>query len=166
MPTSTYTPIATTTLVSAQTSVTFSTGLSGYTDLFLMYSPLANSNTTTHLLRVNNDSGSNYSVTLLRGDGSSASSARGSNLTSIAPYVLDFDNTTVPNAIGINFMNYSNTTTYKTILNRAGLVASGSGVTAQVALWRSTAAINRIDLVSSGTFSAGSTFTLYGIKAA
>ncbi len=64
----------------------------------------------------------------------------------------------------INVMNYSNTTTYKTILSRS----SDLYTEASVNLWRNTAAITSIIIGAQGayTFSAGSTFTLYGIKAA
>jgi hypothetical protein len=63
-------------------------------------------------------------------------------------------------------MNYANTTTYKTVLTRAN--AAASGVDASVGLWGSTAAITSItfDLPLVRTISTGSTFTLYGIKAA
>jgi hypothetical protein len=44
--------------------------------------------------------------------------------------------------------------------------AAQYGTDAIVNLWRSTAAITRIDITSTGTFSIGSTFTLYGIQAA
>jgi hypothetical protein len=45
---------------------------------------------------------------------------------------------------------------------------AGLGVDAIVGLWRSTAAINSItlDLLGTRIISAGSTFSLYGIKAA
>ena len=65
-------------------------------------------------------------------------------------------------------MNYSNTTTNKTVLARGNNASDASypGTEAFVGLWRSTAAINRIDFSSnSKTWNAG-TFTLYGIKAA
>jgi hypothetical protein len=65
-------------------------------------------------------------------------------------------------------MNYSNTTTYKTALNRSNQAAGG--VDATVGLWRSTAAIDTIRFYAntngSQNFLTGSTFTLYGIAAA
>jgi hypothetical protein len=74
----------------------------------------------------------------------------------------------------IDFMNYSNTTTYKTWITRGGNVSDNSGSTAN--LWRSTSAINTIAIAESGTggsgsfnygnMLAGTTFTLYGIAAA
>ena len=67
-----------------------------------------------------------------------------------------------------HFMNYSNTTTYKTLLSRSGtLGGSYTGTTLIAGLWRSTSAITSILVgCTTNTFVAGSTFTLYGIKAA
>ena len=60
-------------------------------------------------------------------------------------------------------MNYANTTTFKTYLARYN--ATSTQLSDEVALWRSTAAINSITLTAvSANFNAGSTFTLYGIK--
>jgi hypothetical protein len=74
-------------------------------------------------------------------------------------------NTTVFNLSITHFMNYSNTTTYKTALVRGN--NASSGVDAIVNNWRNTAAITNIDVIAnSSTFTSGSTFTLYGIKAA
>jgi hypothetical protein len=65
-------------------------------------------------------------------------------------------------------MNYSNTTTNKTVISRTN-VTSGSfpGTETMVNLWRSTSAINVIELRQSGSgqYLSGTTFTLYGIKA-
>jgi hypothetical protein len=64
-----------------------------------------------------------------------------------------------------NILDYANTTTYKTVINRANNAATG--VDATVSLWRSTAAINSINISSStSSFATGSTFSLFGIKAA
>jgi hypothetical protein len=65
-----------------------------------------------------------------------------------------------------NIQNYSNTTTFKTTVRRGG--STGSGMPqAEVGLWRNTSAISTILLTAgSGNFGVGTTFTLYGIKAA
>jgi hypothetical protein len=73
------------------------------------------------------------------------------------------------NIIVATWLNYSNTTTFKTTLVRSGTSTGSSfpGTTAIVEMWRSTAAINRLDIKANGVnFAVGSTFTLYGIKAA
>jgi hypothetical protein len=66
----------------------------------------------------------------------------------------------------IDIMNYSNTTTYKTALHRFN--DANAIVFAIVGLWRNTAAINQVRVFSTNAvnFAVGSTFTLYGIKAA
>ena len=158
---STYTPIATTTLGSAQTTVTFSSISGSYTDLILV----ANGNSSTLVdtwLRFNSDTGTNYSTTRLYGTGSSAASDR--YLSQSRILAGDF-NTTSNTATIIQIQNYSNSATNKTVLIRSNFASSI--VFANVGLWRNTAAITSIDfLTSSGTFSVGSTFTLYGIASA
>jgi hypothetical protein len=62
-------------------------------------------------------------------------------------------------------MNYANTTTYKTVLSRAN--NSAAGTEAIVGLWRSSAAITSMTVLSeTGNIAIGSTFSLYGILAA
>jgi hypothetical protein len=112
-------------------------------------------------VQFNSDTASNYSVTELYGDGSSAVSARYTNYN----YAFcAFIGTTQSNAI-INFQNYSNTTTNKTLLARANF--PGNYVISRVGLWRSTAAITSMTLSQANgfTFQTGSTFTIYGIAA-
>jgi hypothetical protein len=164
----TYEPIATTTLGSPQTTVTFSSISSAYTDLILVFagSPTAGNVGNTISITFNSDTGTNYSRTFLLGDGTSASSGRSSSVAAYQPAGL-FSNM---NQI-IQFQNYSNTTTFKTVIARSNIATStvGNYVAATVGMWRSTAAINRIDFTTvAGTavIDTGSTFTLYGIKAA
>lgn len=166
----TYEPISTQTLGSNTATVTFSSIPQTYTDLVLIAN-IKHSYGSTGIVRVeglqfNSDTGSNYSDTFLDGDGSTASSYRYSNRTGLAIYGSQASESGYAiNAIQI--MNYANTTTYKTALNRVGYASSGNTV-AIVDLWRSTSAISTINLsaTSSYTFQTGSTFTLYGIKAA
>lgn len=114
-------------------------------------------------LRFNGDSGTNYSDTVLEGNGSTAASYREANLNRVQMvYQLGTDSTYGTTIW--NVMNYANTSTYKTVLGRWNY--AGNGTSAGVSTWRSTAAINSITVFSSGTMTAGSTFTLYGIKAA
>lgn len=156
----TYTPIAATTLSSAQATVTFSSISGTYTDLVLVISGSASASIDLRYT-LNSDSSSNYSRTYIVGNGSSAISNGDSNLTYLPISALE----TTQSMSLVNFMNYSNTTTFKTTLSRTG--AASAFANEIVGLWRSTAAINNISLTtSSGTISSGSSFTLYGIKAA
>jgi len=160
----TYTTIATTTLGSTSTSVTFNS-FSGYTDLLLIINMTPSGSGLSPQLRVNSDSGTNYSRTVLAGNGTSASSSRGSNNNTLYWYENNSPATGSPTPYIIQFMNYANTTTYKTILGRYG--GAGVETVANVNLWRSTSAITSFEFfTSASSFAAGSTFTLYGIAAA
>ena len=160
----TYEPIATTTLGSAQASYTFSSISSAYTDLVLVTNVKA---VTSSELRIqlNSDTGTNYSFTYLSGNGTSAFSSRGSTasripLNSYADASTTFAQTTISQV-----MNYSNATTYKTVITRAS--NANNGVDAVVGLWRNTAAITSINVfLATGHLDTGSTLTLCGIKAA
>jgi hypothetical protein len=163
MATNTYVALNTTTLTSSAASVTLSlSGITGYTDIRVVFSSAAMTIAGTLTCYVNGDTGTNYSYTDLSGNGSSATSARGSS----TDFML-IGGQTVGFSKGVataDFMNYSNTTTFKTMLSRT---SDGSRFTeANVSLWRSTAAINSITITTyagGGTFNAGSTFTVYGI---
>ena len=159
----TYTPIATTTLSSNQTTVTFSSISTSYTDLVL----ISNAKFTaagdySGRMWFNSDTGSNYSTTFLYGNGSSAGSSRPSSPTAI--YCGRFDNEW-GNGI-THIMNYSNTTTFKTVIDRGN--NSQAIVCTTANLWRSTSAITTISFAPDAgyTWSSGSTFTLYGIASA
>lgn len=161
---STYTPIATTTLGSAAAGITFSSISGSYTDLYIVISGAIASADNEIRIRFNSDSGSNYSVTNLLAYSGGVVSQRGSNATfsQIAP---SGDNTS-PAVYRINLNNYSNTTTYKTILTRSDM-PSTSYVAANVGLWRSTAAITTVYIFPNGqNWNTGTMATLYGIAAA
>lgn len=157
----TYDPIATTTLGSAQSSVTFSSISGSYTDLIL----IVNSNNAgaaenyAYMYFNSDTTNSNYSRTVINGDGTSATSSRFSNQIPITNQPTDKSNQI------IHIMNYSNATTFKTSLWRSN--SPNQIVSAGVGLWRNTAAITTITLTGfSANFASGSVFTLYGIKAA
>jgi len=166
---STYVAIASQTLASAANSVSFTSISSGYTDLVLECNFATTASNPSISLGVNGDSGTNYSYTLLWGSGTAATSANASNRSS-TNNVFAFYNagaaTGYSNIIVSNFQNYSNTTTYKTILTKYGSASQETGAT--VSMWRNTAAINTITLTCQNTytFASGSTFSLYGILAA
>lgn len=167
---STYTPIATYALGSATQYVDFLIIPQTYTDLILVSnakdSGTGTVNTNAQVGNGSYDTGSNYSWTWLGGSGTTAASGRGSNTTSYLTGAVSTGGNAVTT---LHFQNYSNTTTYKTMLSRSSLAdtASGQSVSAWAGLWRSTSAINQIRVYPGGqTWAAGSTFTLYGIQAA
>jgi hypothetical protein len=172
----TYEPIATQTLGSAVADVTFSSIPSTYTDLVVIANVQGQSNGCNIQIWFNGDgSGTNYSYTNLYYSGSSALSNRGTNAAKInfgtnggQPFA-----SASQFAINIyNIQNYSNTTTFKTALGttrspNGGYLGNGE-LDQAVGLWRNTNAITSISIGvdNSKTMQIGSTFTLYGIKAA
>jgi hypothetical protein len=162
---STYTPIATTTLGTAASTVSFSSIPSTYTDLVLVCNPITNVTTGQITIRLNGDTGTNYSRLILWGNGTSAGSAAYANEN----YAYSGYYTTLwtsPTTNIFNILNYSNASTNKTILGRSNNASEATIASAN--LWRGTAAVSSIELGISvaGTYSVGSMFTLYGIKAA
>jgi hypothetical protein len=163
---STYTPIASVTLDSAQSSVTFSGIPQGYTDLRIVFDGQTITGSSNAIaIRFNGSSAAYYSRTFIGGNGSSAFSGRSTDLTEVATCYVKQSQTNVT----WDIMNYSNTTTFKTALSKGS--DASSEVIQHVFLWRgstgsSTAAITDVTiLLTAGNFAVGSTFNLYGIDA-
>jgi hypothetical protein len=171
MPINTYDALRTTVVGTATPSVTFDlSSVSGYTDLIVIVSARSVFSATqvAGFVRVGNgsiDTGSNYSRTRLLGNGSTATSARGTNLTAISWDSIP-GATSAAGTFGttiIQIMNYSNTTTNKTILIRSN--DTNNFLAATVGLWRSTSAINQVEIYGDGgaNLAVGTTISLYGI---
>ena len=169
----TYTLISSNVLTSSQASVTFSSIPATFTDLVLRASVRATNSGIGDLnlyLIINNDEGAVdtlYSRTTITGNGSSASSARVSN---IAPFTsvggVNGSTSTANTFASLEFYlpNY---------LVSATKVMSGFNVTenndteayirAHAGIYRSNTAITSVKL-SQLTFAIGSSFYLYGIS--
>jgi hypothetical protein len=160
----TYEKIATTTLGSAQSTFSFNSIPSTYTDLRLVMTGLS-STANNQGIQFNSDTATNYSSTILYGTGSSAASFRytGATYIHIASDIV-VGPTTYPVLVTVDVFNYAGSTN-KTCLITTSLDLNGSGETvARVGLWRSTSAINSITFMrTAGNFSIGTTATLYGI---
>jgi hypothetical protein len=167
----TYEALNTVTLASAASAATFTSIPQGYTDLILVCNVGSQSTNAFPYLQFNGDTGTNYSFSQLYGTGTGAFNSRVANTNQLFNSDVSMKQDAV-NATNIyHIMNYSNTTTFKTSLSRQNTLnaADYNGTLAAVGIWRSTAAINRIDVKATrgGTaynFIAGSTFTLYGVK--
>lgn len=158
----TYEPIATNTLGSAATTITFTSISSSYTDLRLIFIGKASTNDDFRL-QFNNDTGTNYSRVDIYGDGSSASSARANGAADIRIASNDGLDANIALAT-IDVFSYAGSTN-KTCLITYSHDKNGSGyVYRQVGIWNSTSAINRITLTQNTNFATGTTATLYGIK--
>jgi hypothetical protein len=163
----TYEPIASTTLANdTTTNVTFNSITQNYTDLIFVFAGQAASANGNYLyIQYNNDTASNYSTNNLAANGSSVSAGRFNNRTNfnIDLYATPI-NGTINNRI-VQIMNYSNTTTNKIGVSRSNRANAGTDAT--IGVWRSTAAITSIKItIDQNFFASGSSFSIYGIKAA
>lgn len=160
----TYEPIASTTLGSAASSVTFSGIAADWTDLVLVVNGHGTVNDRVIYLRFNGVStGSLYSATRLIGYSGGAISDRYSNVDQLMA-AGNWSNVASSTLI-CNIMSYSNTNVFKTVTT--SWADNSEAVGRHVGLWRSTSAISSLLVyVDSGSLVAGSTFSLYGIKAA
>ena len=159
----TYENIATTTLSSSGTDITFSSIGSGFTDLRLVINLTP---TASSFVRVqfNGDTANNYSLTRLHGNGTTATSNRNSSISGISFIASSTYSTTIPTFLTADVFSYAGSTN-KTVLATLSGDYNGSGeVSRIVGLWRNTAAITSLRLyLLSGDFAAGTTATLYGI---
>ena len=167
----TYEPIASTTLASNAADFTFTSVPSTFTDLVVVVSARTTSSTVYDdlCMQFNGDTGTNYSRTYMNGNGSVAASGRTSNNANFFFWYSTGTNMAAnvyPMSI-VHLMNYSNTNVYKTGL--INMATPDAVAHRQVGLWRSTAAISSIKIypiVGGSNIEAGSTLSLYGIKAA
>lgn len=158
----TYEPITSINLASNTSSIIFNNIPQTYTDLILVINDINSTGSFDTLVRFNGDSGSNYSRTGLRGNGSTASSYSQTNLSAIN--LCSDGSAEYARPAVAHIMNYSNTTTNKTVISRANVASQGVNLISQ--LWRNTSAITSLTILSSSTFASGASFSLYGIKAA
>lgn len=158
MATPTYVALGTITLASATSSLVFSSIPATYRDLILI---LRGSTGTTALtgVRLNADTGSNYSWVLMRGNGSNAASASGTET-----YVPIWYAGNPQSGVGIvQIMDYSATDKHKTALVRQD---TDNDVTAAFATrWANTAAVTSLTVrTSTSSFNIGTTISIYGVN--
>lgn len=159
------TALANTTLASAASTITFSSISGAYRDLFLVMNyglPASNSSVRT---RFNSDTGSNYSQQHMGAFSSSSLEANSSTDTSIlnAFRVGTTDSGVNQNQI-IHIFDYAQTNKHKSVLMRSNMNTELEQIGAR---WASTSAITTITFVDygGGNFTAGSTFSLFGVSA-
>lgn len=118
-------------------------------------------------LRFNSDSGANYTLHFLSGNGSSASAAGLASQTEtyISSMPRGGDTANVYGANIVDILDYANTSKYKTLRNLSGDDLNGSGlIRLNSALWMSTSAITSIRIFLENNYAANSQLALYGIR--
>lgn len=159
----TYEPIATTTLSTSATNITFSSIPSTYTDLRLIWVGKLTAGGAGLRMNLNNNSSNIFSYTQLRGNGTTAASERSVNNSQA---LINYNLGSEPSFVTVDFFSYANTNIYKTMLTTASEDFNGSGtVIRTVNLFRNTSAISTISIATlfGDNFVAGTTATLYGI---
>jgi hypothetical protein len=168
-PSGAYDSIATVTVGTAQSTITFSSIPATYTHLQIRgfgRSSSANMNIT---LRVNSDSSSSYTEHYLYGDGTSVAAGGGTAGTTAFLGTLATSSAGA-NVFGtsiIDILDYANTNKYKTFRNLSGWDSNGTGyVWLKSSVFIKTDAISSITLTVEGSnnFTQYSSFALYGIK--
>lgn len=169
----TYEPIATYTVGSNVASYSVTSIPGTYTDLKVVInarSTLSPSQDSLWSITFNSDSGSNYSSTLVRGNGSAASSLAqtGATAARIGWALTAGAGSNMFSSIILDCFNYAGSTN-KTFLSTSAADWNGGGFVSRiVGLWRSTSAITSFTITDNNlaNIAIGTTITLYGIKAA
>jgi hypothetical protein len=162
--------IATTTVGSGgQSTITFSDISQKFKHLQLRC--LARGSTGTQdaqsNMRLNGDSGTNYSYHRIYGDGASSGTDGAANATA-AMAGINAGASSLANtfAVGVvDILDYADTNKFKTVRTLTGYDQNGQGaVYLWSNSWRSTSAVSSITITTSANFSQYSSFALYGIR--
>ena len=144
---------------------------SGYTDLKLVMSGRSDYAGIFGLgqIRFNGDTGNNYSMRRLQGNGASAASAASTGVSSLASWDMVGNNSTA-NTFGSAEFYIPNYTSSNAKSISVDSVTENNATTAyttlQAGLWSGTAAISSITVfIDSQNLLANSTFSLYGLAA-
>ena len=174
--TSSYESIASATISSNQTTITFSSIPSTYASLQIraLSKTTATATAIQYLyMKLNQDStGANYAWHQLAGNGSTASAIGGTNNGQCYFENAAFsESATYANMFApliIDIYDYASTTKNKTIRAfmgaNANIAANNYKVSLESNLWINTAAVNRLDFTNDNQFAVGTVISLYGIK--
>lgn len=152
--------LATTTLGSAASSVTFGSIPATYRDLKLVIVVPANASVPRMTLTANSDGGTNYSQVRMYGVGSGSGTSN-SYSAETTFYTYDASSGSTTNIV-FDLMDYSATDKHKTALVRMNV--PDSIVFAQASRWANTAAVTTLSaLTIISSYPTGTTLSLYGI---
>jgi hypothetical protein len=166
-----YQSISTVTVGSGgSSSIDFTSIPSTYSHLQIRALTRATSTGANASVRLNSDSGANYSFHVLYGDGTSAASAAGTGQTSalVGNTANSGTAANVFSVIVLDILDYANTNKNKTLRSLDGFDANNASpcvLQFNSAGWYSTSAVNAISLImNSGNFAQYTHVALYGIK--
>jgi len=168
-PVGAYDALATVTVPSGGVSSVSFVGIpSGYKHLQVR-STVLESNDGVMGFRFNSDTGNNYTIHELYGNGSSAAAYAATSQSNIG---INYNYSasplsSAPSVAVVDILDYASTSKNKTLRALCGVDYNGSGyVRLDSGLWLNTSAITSIDIVafSSKTFNQYSQFALYGVR--
>lgn len=164
MITKTYDSILSYTVPTAASSITIGSGGSGvipstYTDLVLVIDGFLNGGTGSCFMKFNSSSASEYSYQRMISTGTAWANGNGTVTTA---GILFSDLSASKFTVAVNIFDYTNTDTHTTILSHQYQDYMGQ----YVGRWANQSVINSITVIGHQNFTVGTTFNLYGIKAA
>lgn len=164
----TYEPIQSTTLQSAQGSITFSNISQAYTDLILIMNVISSANNDVRI-QLNGDGGNNYNCNRISASGATPSGSTALNngyFWGVGPVGTG----TLNGHLELQIMRYSSSQVQKAAFGKSFFPNSaGNGETNMHGFnWNNTNAVTSMYIYSAGnnspqTFASGTTATLYGI---
>lgn len=159
----TLTKLASVTLGTGQTTISFTAIPQTYTDLVVKFS--INSASNNQYIRFNNSSAAIYQLNTLRGNGATADNfVSGANQTELYFMASGIAADTFGSA-ELYIANYTSAIFKSCFLNAVGEANTATVYSNQIASsWNSTSAINQIDIVCASGLGQYSSATLYGIN--
>lgn len=154
--------LANTTLASNSTTITFSSISQAYQDLYIVIVGKSSAGYWSNI-RFNGDSGANYNNLRFTATGTTV----GSGVYAAATRGLISDaslNSSITGAAFVHILDYARTDKHKTTISD---VHSDNGYPYELLCnrWANTAAITSVALSNdAGTYQAGTTFALYGVR--
>lgn len=161
-PVSTYVALATTTLGASASSVTFSSIPASYRDLIVVVDG-STASSTRPVMRLNEDTGSNYTAIMMADDGSGSYST-----TSSGTYLDPIPGYSVTGKFSAiwQVMDSGASDKHKTVLVRLNQ-HDGSHVHASAGRYASNTVVSSLTILTSTgvNYTIGTTFSLFGIEA-
>jgi len=149
-------------------TISFASIPSGYSHLQIRWYAQQLTNNTMLNIKVNSDTGTNYTIHSVNGNGTSV----GANYAAPVQFIRQLRAYGVSDkanncSVGIiDISDYANTSKYKTFRMVGGTDTGAGNGSAEFesGMWMSTSAITQLDLNATYNFTQYSSFALYGIK--
>jgi hypothetical protein len=149
-------------------TISFTSIPSGYTHLQIRWYAQQLTNNTMLNVKVNSDTGTNYTIHSVNGNGTSV----GANYATSVQFIRQLRAYGISDkanncSVGIiDIADYTNTNKYKTFRMVGGTDTGAGNGSAEFesGMWMSTSVITQLDLNATNNFTQYSSFALYGIK--